>query len=197
VVGVRQARLEVTDDLAEETRREETRSQGAGCILADGRQQQERHPDRRGHVIDLPADLLAHSFSSVRRGETSGFRGVCRCTQGMCPHMRGRCGLTGRPSGRGRCRNLQLARWNTADEAATDALCDVKFTACESPRPVDQISRAAVPWRCRLEDSQYVLCAIRRPRRDSPPVGFAERLWGAHTLDASSGQQYGCSLGER
>ena len=86
MVGVRQARLEIAEDLAEESRREESRPEGAGCILADGRQQPESHSDLRGHVIKLPADLLAHSVCSVRRGETSGLRGICGGTKGMGAH---------------------------------------------------------------------------------------------------------------
>jgi hypothetical protein len=173
VVEVCHARLEIADDLAEETRREKSRSKGAGCILADGRQQPQSHSYRRGHVIELPADLLTHSVCSVRRGETSGLRGVCGGTEGMGTHMRGGCGLSGRSSGRDRGRNLHLARWDATNESAADPLCDVELTARESPRPGDQITRAAIPWSYRLEDSQHVLRAIRRPRRDGPPVGFA------------------------
>jgi hypothetical protein len=98
VVGVRQARLEIAEDLAEESRREESRPEGAGCILADGRQQPESHSDLRGHVIKLPADLLTHSVCSVRRGETSGLRAYAAAPRAWAP-MRDGCGLSGRPSG--------------------------------------------------------------------------------------------------
>lgn len=129
VVCVRQARLEITDDLAEGTRREESRSEGAGCILADRRQQLESCSDRRGHVVKLPADFIIHSVCSVRRGETSGPRSVCGGTEGMGTHMRDGCGLSGRSSGRGRCGIRHLARGDAINEAATDPLCDVKLAA--------------------------------------------------------------------
>ena len=167
--------------LPEESRREESRSEGAGCILADGRQQPEGVSDRGGHVIKLPADLLTHSICPVRRGETSSLRGICRGTEGMRAHMRDACGLPSRPSGRGRCRRPHFALRDATNEAATNSLCDAELATREIPRPGNQFTRAAIPWGHRLEDRQHVLCAICRPRRDGPPVGFAECLRRAHT----------------
>jgi hypothetical protein len=180
-IGLRQARLQITDDRAEETRREESGPERASCVLADGRQQPQSGSHRRGHVIKLPADLFPYSICPVRRGETSGLRGIRGGTEGMGAHMRDGSGLSGRSSGRRRCGSLYLARWDATGEAAADSLCDVKLATCESPRPGDQITRTAIAWSSRLEDLQYVLCAVRRPRRDGPPVGFAQCLRGAHT----------------
>jgi len=179
VVGVRQARLEIAEDLAEESRREESRPEGAGCILADVRQQPESHSDLRGHVIKLPADLLAHSVCSVRRGETSGLRAYAAAPRAWAP-MRDGCGLSGRPSGRCRCRGLHFTRWDAINEAAADSLCDVKLAARENPRPGGSDHEGGYPLEPPPQNLQHVLCAIRRPRLDGPPVGFAECLRGAH-----------------
>jgi hypothetical protein len=92
-------RLEIADDLAEETRREESRSKGAGCILADGRQQPQSHSYRRG-ACDRAASGSPHSqrlLGQARRDQR--LRGVCGGTEGMGTHMRGGCGLSGRSSG--------------------------------------------------------------------------------------------------
>ena len=193
-IGVRQARFKVMDDRAEETRREESGPEGAGCILADGRQQPQSGSNRRGHVIKLPADLFPYSICPVRRGETSGLRGICSGTEGMGAHMRDGCGLSGRSSGRRGCRSAYLARWDATCETAADSLCYVKLAACESPRPDDQITRTAIPWSSRLKDLQHVLCAIRRPRGDGPPVGFGECLRRAHTtIFSAASSNHGCS----
>ena len=99
-IGVCQARLKITDDRTEGARREESGPEGAGRVLADGRQQPQSGSNRRGHVIKLPADLFTYSICPIRRGETSGPRGVRGGAEGMGSHMRDGCGLSGRSSGR-------------------------------------------------------------------------------------------------
>ena len=44
------------------------------------------------------------------------------------------------------------------------------------------------------KDRQHPLCAVRRPRRDGPPVGFAECLRRAHRqIFSAATSSYGCS----
>jgi hypothetical protein len=57
---------------------------------------------------------------------------------------------------------------------------DVTLAASEGPAPGDRITRAAVARSFRLEQSQHPFRAIRRPRRDDPPVGLTQRLRRAH-----------------
>lgn len=144
-------------------------------------------------MIKLPADLFTYSICPIRRGETSGLRGVRGGAEGMGAHMRSGCGLSGRSSGRRGCRSAYLARRDATCEAAADSLSDVKLAACKSPRAGKQITRTAIAWSGRLEDRQHPLCAVRRPRRDGPPVGFAECLRRAHTpiLSAASSNDEG------
>jgi hypothetical protein len=185
-LGRRERCLEIPHDLAQESRGQESGSERAGGILADGRQSPQSDSDRRRHVVELPADLRSHRVSPVGRDKPSGLRGVCGGAEGMGTHMRDGCGLSGRASSSCRCRVVCLARWDTTNEAAADPLCDAELAASECTCACDQVARTAVPWDSRLEDRQDVLSAIRRPSRDGTPVGFAERLRGAHTAILSS-----------
>jgi hypothetical protein len=65
--------LKITDDRAEGSRCEESAPEGAGRVLTHRRQQPQSGYNRRGHVIKLPANLLAYSICPIRRGETSAF----------------------------------------------------------------------------------------------------------------------------
>ena len=58
----------------------------------------------------------------------------------------------------------------------------ILVATAQGARPRDEITRAAIPRNCHLEDVQHVLCTIRRPCRDGPPVGFGQRLWRRHSL---------------
>jgi hypothetical protein len=180
-VGLRDASLEITNDPAQDPRREEPRPKGAGPILADGREQSQGGSGRRGHVIKLPADLVGHSICPVGRGQASRLRGVCGGPQGVRAHVGHGGGLPGRSSGRSSSGTAHLASRTTVLESVADFLGDVELTASESPRPDDRIARAAVLRSLRLEQSQHPLRAVRRPRRDDPPVSLAQRLRGTHT----------------
>jgi hypothetical protein len=68
-----------------------------------------------------------------------------------------------------------------ADEAAADLLCDAKLATGKGACLCDRITGAAIPRGFRLEQSQHPLRAIRRPRGDDSPVGFAQRLRRTHT----------------
>jgi hypothetical protein len=70
-----------------------------------------------------------------------------------------------------------------ADEPAPDLFSDVELAMSERPGPGDGISRAAVPGGFCLEQSQHPLRTVRGPRRDDPPIGFAQRLWRRHSPD--------------
>jgi hypothetical protein len=104
--------LEIMNDRGKGTRREESGSEGAGCILADGRQQPQSGPSGCRHVIKLPADLLTHSICPIRRGETGGLCGVRGGAEGMGGHVGDGCGLSGRSGGGRGCRSAYLARWD-------------------------------------------------------------------------------------
>ncbi len=66
------------------------------------------------------------------------------------------------------------------DEPAADLLGDIKLATSEGSRPGDCVPGAAILWSLRLEQRQHPLGAVRRPRRDDPPVAFAQRLRRAH-----------------
>jgi hypothetical protein len=89
-------------------------------------------------------------------------------------------GLSG--CARGSCRrSAHLSGSALTGEAAPDLLGDVELAAGEGACPRDGIPRAQIAGSFRLEDLEHPVCAIRRPCRDDPAVGFAERLWRAHT----------------
>ncbi|MBV8919547.1 MAG: hypothetical protein JOZ76_15885 [Bradyrhizobium sp.] len=67
------------------------------------------------------------------------------------------------------------------DKTAADLVDDAKLTTCERPGPGDGIPRAAIIGSCGLEQSQHPLRAVSSPRRDDPPIGFAQRLRRTHT----------------
>jgi hypothetical protein len=95
--------------------------------------------------------------------------------------VRNGCGLAGRSGGGHRCGSAHLARSRTGDEPAADLRCDVKLATSERACPGDRITRAAVPRSFCLEEPEHPLRAVCRPRRDDPPVSFAQRLRGTHT----------------
>jgi hypothetical protein len=177
-VGLGDASLEITNDPAQDPRREEPRPKGAGSILADGREQSQDGFGRRGHVIKLPADLVRHSICPVGRGRASRLRGVCGSPEGVRAHVGDSGGLPGRSSGCSSSGTAHLASRTTALESLADFLGDVELTASESPRPDDRIAREAVLQSLRLEKSQQPPRAVRRPRRDDPPVSLTQRLRG-------------------
>jgi hypothetical protein len=140
----------------------------------------------RGSAADRPVDdrhrdrwrllVVGTWLESARRAWRSP-RILPRSPDARSPGPRGPdAGLSGRPSGRCRCRGLHFTRWDAINEAAADSLCDVKLAARENPRPGGSDHEGGYPWSRRLKNLQHVLCAIRRPRRDGPPVGFAECL---------------------
>ena len=61
-------------------------------------------------------------------------------------------------------------------ETAPDLSRDVELAAGKGACSRDGVTRAAVPGSVRLEQGQHVLRAVRRPRRDDPPVSFAQCL---------------------
>ena len=67
-VGVRQSGLQVANDRALKTRREQPWPEGAGGILSEGRKQPQGGLDGRGHVAQLPTDLLSNRDALVGRG---------------------------------------------------------------------------------------------------------------------------------
>lgn len=132
-------------------------------------------------MIELPTDLCAYGILSLRCGKAGGFRGVSGGTECVGTHVSGGRGLPGRSCDRHRRRRELLAGWDSAYEAAAYLTGDVSFAVGELPCSGDQGVRASIPWCFLFEDFQHVFCAVRRPRRDGPPVRFGEGLWGAHT----------------
>jgi hypothetical protein len=60
--------LKLTDDFAEDAGGEKPGSEGAGAVLADGRQLSQGGSDRRRHMVKLPANLLVDRCRPVRAG---------------------------------------------------------------------------------------------------------------------------------
>ena len=89
-------------------------------------------------------------------------------------------GLSRCARGRFRSGSVLLVRWYATNESETDPLRDRKLAVGESARPGDQITGSAITGSFGLEEPEYMLCAVRRPRRDDPPIGFAECLRGTH-----------------
>jgi len=179
-VGARQSGLQLTDDRALKTRRQQPWPEGTGGILTEGRKQSQSRLDGRGHVAQLPTDFLSNSEVLVVRGQTCGRGGIHGGTQGVRSHMGNGRGL---PRGSGGCRgggSPHVTSSATTDEPPADLLGDIKLATGEGSRPGDCVPGAAILWSFRLEQPQHPLGAVRRPRRDGPPVALAQRLRRTH-----------------
>jgi hypothetical protein len=87
-----------------------------------------------------------------------------------------------RGSGRRGCRwSVHVTSGAATSKSAAYLLRDIKLTTSEGACPGDGISGADVPWSFGFEQFQHPFCAVRRPCRDDPPVGFAECLRRTHT----------------
>lgn len=180
-VWIAQACLEITDDHAEQPRREKPRPERTGRILTHRRELPQRCSDLRRHTPKLPADLLAHSLRPVGSGQASGFGGIRGSAQGVRTHVRDARGLTGCSRSDHRCGSTHLTRRRTTNETATDLLCDAELPTSERPRPGDGATGTTVSRSLRLEQSKHPLRALSGPRRDDSSVRFAQRLGRTHT----------------
>jgi hypothetical protein len=131
-------------------------------------------------VAQLPTDLLRNSDVLVGRGQTCCLGGIRGGTQGVGSHMGDGRGLSRGPGGRDSGGSLHVTSGAATDEAPADLLGDIELATGERSRPRDCVPGAAIPWSFRLEQPQHPLRAVRRPRRDDPPVAFAQRLRRAH-----------------
>jgi hypothetical protein len=178
--GVHQAGLQITDDRAEQARREQPRSEGAGGVLTHGRQFPQGGSDRGRHMAKLPADLVADSLRPVRGGQSCRLSGIRGRTQGVRAHMRNGCGLSRRSRSGHRCGTTHLTSRATTDETATNFPRDVKFTTGKRPCPGDGITGTAIPRSFGVEESQHALRTVSSPHRNDPPVSLTQRLRRTH-----------------
>ena len=194
-VGARDCNLQVTNDRALKTGRQQPWSEGAGGILTDGREQPQRGLDRRGHVAQLPTDLFSNIDALVGRGQSRGLRGVRGGAQGVRSHVGDGRGLPRASGGSGGGRSLHVTSGAAADESSADLAGDIELATRKGSRPSDCIPGAGVVWSFRLEQPQHPLGAGRGPRRDDPPVAFAQRLRRAHSeiLAALTMRQRACA----
>src|SRR5262245_37628239 len=128
----------------------------------------------------LPANLLTDSVRAVGDRQPNRLGGIRGGTQGVRTHMGNARGLPRGSRGGRRCRRLDVAGGATSDEPAADPYGDAKFATSESPCPDDRVTRAAIAWSFGLEQPQDPLRTVRRPHRDDPPIGFAQRLRRNH-----------------
>jgi hypothetical protein len=127
-------------------------------------------------VAQLPTDLLSNSDVLVRRGQTCCLGGIRGGSQGVRSHVGNGRGLTRGSRGCGSGGSAHVTTGAATDEPPADLLGDIKLATSEGPRPGDCLAGAAIPWSFRLEKPQHSLGAVGRPRRDDPPVAFAQRL---------------------
>jgi hypothetical protein len=178
--GVRQPGLQVTNDRALKTRRQQPWPEGAGGILTEGRKQPQGGLDGRGHLAQLPMDLLSDGDALVGRSQSCCLRGIRGGTQGVRAHVGNGRGL---PRGSGGCRSggrPHVTSGAATTEPSADLLGDIKLATSKGSRPLDCVPRAPILWSCRLEQAEHPPSAVRRPRRDDPPIAFAQRLPRAH-----------------
>ena len=153
--------MQLLDDRAEWTRREQSGPQRAGRVLADRRQQPQSCSHRCRHVIELPANLRFTGGPLVGCGQTGGLRGVRGGAESMSAYVRDGRSLPGRSGGsRGRG-GVSLVYWDATLEATTDPLGGAKLATCECPCPSDQFTRTAIAWSGRLgtRGPRSVMCA--------------------------------------
>jgi len=131
-------------------------------------------------VAQLPTNLVSDSDVLVRRGQTCCLGGIRGGTQGVRSHVGNGHGLTRGSGGCGSGGSPHVTSGPTTNEAPADLLGDIKLATSEGSRPGDCLAGAAILWSFGLEQPQHSLSAVRRPRRDDPPVAFAQRLPRAH-----------------
>jgi hypothetical protein len=90
--------------------------------------------------------------------------------------MRDGRGLSDSARSRRRCVSAHFTRGRLANETAADLLCDAELAMSKGAGPGDRIAGATVSGSFCLEQSEHSFRAVRGPRRDDPPVGFAQRL---------------------
>jgi hypothetical protein len=132
-------------------------------------------------MTQLPVDLSRNSDVLIGCGQSCCLGGIRGGTQGVRSHVGNGRGLARGSGGCGSGGIPHLARGSATDEPATDLLGDIELATSEDSRPGDCFPRAAILWSLRLEQPQHPLGAVRRPRRDDPPVTFAQRLRRAHS----------------
>ena len=180
VVRVGRAGLELTDDLAEQATGEQPGTQGTGRILADRRQVSQGGSDLRGHLGELPADLLVDGLWPVGCSQSGRLGRIRGRTKSMSPHVRDGRRLAGSLGG-GHRGGSRHGTGSATDKAAADPVSDVQLPASERPRPGDQGTGAAISRSVSLKHYQHPLRAVRRPRGDDPPITVAQSLRRTHT----------------
>ena len=190
-VGIRQCGLKGTDDRALKIRCQQPWPEGAGGILTEGREPSQGGLGGRGHVAQLPLDLLGNGDVLVGRGQTCGLGGIRGGTHGVRAHVGDGRGLSRGSGGCGSGGSRHVTRGAATDEAPADLLGDIALAPSEGSRPRDRVPRAAILWTFRFEQPQHPLGAVRRPRGNGAPVAFAQRLRRTHgkILAARSIQQ--------
>ena len=131
-------------------------------------------------MVELPPDLLADGLGSAGCGQAGRLGGIRGGTQGVRTHMGNARGLSRSSRGGRRCRSLNGASGATSDESAADQFGDAELATSESPCPQDRVTGPAIVRSFGLEQPQHPLCTVRRPHRDDPPIGFAQRLRRDH-----------------
>jgi hypothetical protein len=129
--------------------------------------------DRRGHAVELPADLLFDCARPFGGGQTGRLGGIGGGAQGVRAHVRDGSSLTGRPGGGRGYRSPHITSGAAGDESATDLFGDADLATSEGSRPGDRVTGTGVARSFRLEQSKHAFRAICRPRRDDPTVSFA------------------------
>src|SRR5579872_5914550 len=123
--------LQVSNDGAEFSRREQPGSQGSGRVLANGRQGSQRSAHFWRHVLKLPVDLILDGFWPVRICKAGGSRSIGGSAERVSAHVADSDRLTG-GSGGGACRrSLHLARTDATGKAPANLLGSAQLSAGE------------------------------------------------------------------
>jgi hypothetical protein len=133
-------------------------------------------------MADLPLDLVGDSLWAAGCGKPSRPGGVRGSTEGVRGHVRNGCGLPSCFGGCCRRWSGNRARGGASDEATPDLWRDIELATGEGARSGDGFAGTAITWSFRFEQPEHALCAVGRPLRDDPPVGFAQCLRRAHPL---------------
>ena len=135
--------------------------------------------DLRGHVVELPANLLVDDLWSVGCSQSSRLGRIRGRAQGVRTHVRNGHRLAGSLGGGHRGGGRHVTGSATGKSAA-DLIGDVNLPASERPRPGDQVTGAVISRSFSLKQCQHPLRAVRRPRSDDPPINFAQSLRRTH-----------------
>jgi hypothetical protein len=172
--------LKLADDHSEKTRRKKSWTEWPGPVLTNRRKLSQGDSDRGRGGAELPADFFLDCARLFWHSQARCFGGIGGRAQRVRAHVWNGSGLARCARGSRGCKGSDLTRGAPGNESVSYSLGHAKLTTGEGAGSRDRVAGAAIARSFRLKQAQHPLRAVRSPRCDDPPVGFAQRLCRLH-----------------